>query len=152
ESVEQTRTRAKILERTKGKVHGEPLLDEEVAAESAAASERTPHASSEPDKYDAEIDLPNEHTWKRGKDGVWCRFSNGGVCDIRFNPKGAEPVPAAAAPTPAPRPDVEATRVRMEQAGEARAVTQARLAEAKARADQASKNLKFASDERLKAA
>jgi hypothetical protein len=59
-----------------------------------AAGERTPHASSEPDKYDAEIDLPNDHTWKLGKDGVWCRFSNGGACDIRFKPKGAGPVPA----------------------------------------------------------
>jgi hypothetical protein len=149
QSVEHTRTRAEILERTKSK--NVRLEDDEVAAESEIAGERKPQGLTE-DVYDQKIDLPNEHYWKRRRsDGVWCRFSPGEVCDLRFKPKSADPLPPPTAATPAPRPDVEATRMRLERAKGAQEITQARLAEAEARARQASQNLKYASAERLKA-
>jgi len=69
-----------ILEETRN-IHDERLNTEQLNAELNAARRNEPRPSTEPG-YDYEIQLDNNHTWRKRRDGRWCRFSNGGVCYI----------------------------------------------------------------------
>lgn len=69
-SPEETKS---TLENTKGK-DGKDLTSEEIKAEMGAFKEGTLKKSADPD-YQWEMELPNGHTWKRKKNGKWCRFS-----------------------------------------------------------------------------
>lgn len=64
-----------ILEETRG-IQDQRLNTEQLNAELNAASRNEPRPSTE-HGYDYEIPLENGHTWRRRRDGRWCRFSNG---------------------------------------------------------------------------
>lgn len=100
-----------LLEETRLK-SGRDLTPDEIRAELDMARRAEPRPISE-GPYVEEVRMPNGHTWRRTRDGKWCRFSNGGLCvtDISGTPKVVEepktpttqePTPTAPEPTPAP--------------------------------------------------
>jgi hypothetical protein len=65
----------RILEETRA-IQDEQLNTEQLNAELNAASRNEMNPSSI-EGYDFEIQLDNGHTWRRRRDGRWCRFSTG---------------------------------------------------------------------------
>ncbi|WP_018353268.1 DUF4157 domain-containing protein [Longispora albida] len=67
---------ARVLQAGKGPV---APTAQQVDAELAIV-QRSQTAKSTVPGYDVEVRLPNEHVWRRGPNGSWCRFSNGRIC------------------------------------------------------------------------
>lgn len=82
----------KLLEESRAVSSGNQLTQEQLDNEIAMVRRSQAKPSSEPGYVD-EVDLGNEHVWRRREDGTWCRFSQKSLCGtvIEGAPRPARP-------------------------------------------------------------
>jgi hypothetical protein len=70
-------------------LEGDALRPEQIEGETAIVGRSDPQPSTMEGYFD-EVDLGNQHTWRRQLDETWCRFSKKSLCGT--NVRGAKPV------------------------------------------------------------
>jgi hypothetical protein len=81
--AEPTEAQAKVLAETKT-LDGDKLSPTQLEAEKDIVRRSDPQPSTL-EGYVDEVDLGNEHTWRREPEDTWCRFSRRSICGTKIN-------------------------------------------------------------------